>query len=63
MGQQCFVNGLELYRQGAFAEAAECFSRGQADDPVCGVFLARCDHFLLNPPGDDWNQVWISKEK
>jgi adenylate cyclase len=63
VAQQCFDSGLELYRQGAFAEAAECFARGQADDPVCGVFLARCDHFRQNPPGDDWNRVWISKEK
>jgi adenylate cyclase len=62
-GQQCFVNGLELYRQGTFAGAAECFSKGQEDDPVCSVYLARCEHFLQNPPGDDWNRVWISKEK
>jgi adenylate cyclase len=61
--QQCFVRGLELYRQGAFAEAAECFAGGQADDPACEVFLARCAHLLQNPPGDNWDRIWISKEK
>lgn len=61
--QQDFVQGLDLYRQGAFAEAAGFFSRGKAEDPVCSVFLARCEHFMQEPPGNQWNRVWISKEK
>ena len=63
IANRCFDQGMKLYRQGDFTEAAECFAAGQAGDPVCDVFLARCVTFRQNPPGEDWNQIWISKEK
>lgn len=62
-GQKDFIQGLALYRQANFAEAARHFSCGGVDDPVCDVFLARCEHLLENPPGNNWNRVWVSKEK
>ena len=61
--QGCFCQGLELYRQHRFSEAADLFKRGADSDPPCGILLSRCENFLKNPPPSDWNGIWILEEK
>jgi adenylate cyclase len=61
--EECFCRGLELYRRCEFDEAREIFRGGIEGDPLCSIFLARCDHFRENPPSDDWDGVWVALEK
>lgn len=62
-GQQCFAAGLEAYQQRQFAGALDHFRRGAGDDPVCRVFVARCEHFSAHPPPPEWNGVWRATGK
>jgi adenylate cyclase len=59
--EECFTSGLELYLKKDFKKAAEFFDQGKSGDPVCNVFLQRCQYLLDNPPPRDWNGVWISE--
>ena len=43
----------------AFAAGREAFPK----DKVFGLYTDRCDYFLANPPADDWNGVWVLKDK
>jgi len=61
--QEWFVKGSELYRMREFEKAKEYFKKGIEQDHPCRVFLARCTHFLKNPPPPDWDGVWVSEEK
>ncbi|MDY7036531.1 MAG: adenylate/guanylate cyclase domain-containing protein, partial [Thermodesulfobacteriota bacterium] len=61
--EQCFFQGLKLYQRREFDEAARFFTRGKEGDPLCHVFLERCQYFKNHPPQPDWNGVWISLEK
>lgn len=61
-----FAAGLTAYRAGAFSEAkvrfAECLSRAPKDGPSA-TFLARCEHFLVEPPEAPWDGVWKMTSK
>lgn len=62
-GRQCFAAGLAAYQRRQFAQALEMFRRGAATDPVCRVFVTRCEHFLDHAPPADWNGVWRATGK
>ena len=59
----CFEAGWEAYQRRSFVEAIEGFRAGADEDPVCRVFVARCEHFAAHPPPDDWNGVWKATGK
>ena len=42
---------------GELAEALEAFLRSHPDDALAELYLERAEHFVKEPPGDDWNGV------
>ena len=61
--EECFCNGFEYYRKAEFDQAEKCFKLGLDGDPLCRVFLKRCQYFRENPPDEDWDGVWVAFEK
>lgn len=61
-----FSYGLEAYRKGEFAEAEQSFNQAQRLHPkdLCTqMYLERCAHLKIDPPGPEWDGVWIMKSK
>ncbi len=61
--QRCFVEGFDAYQSRQFDRALELFQSGARTDAPCRVFAERCEHFLLNPPADDWDGVFHATTK
>ena len=32
-------------------------------DKAAKMYIERCDHFISNPPGADWDGVWVMESK
>jgi adenylate cyclase len=32
-------------------------------DRLAEMYVSRCQHFIDNPPDDDWNGVWVMTTK
>ncbi len=63
---QIFRLAMDQYRGRRFKEAMSAFSdaiRLHADDKVSGMYLERCEHYLREPPPQDWNGAWTLTEK
>jgi len=63
---QLFKEGRELYKFLKFKEAKQFFSKAlkvHKDDGPSKVYLARCNHYIQNPPPADWDGVFIMKTK
>ncbi|GER92397.1 adenylate/guanylate cyclase domain-containing protein [hot springs metagenome] len=60
-----FEGALQLYRKQQFKEAREVFEMLEAEysDKTAGVFAERCAEFINNPPGDNWEGVYVAKIK
>lgn len=61
-----FSYGLDAYRKGEFGEAEQSFSEAQRLHPkdLCTqMYLERCAYLKANPPGPEWNGVWVMKSK
>ena len=61
--QQYFFQGIEAYREKDFAAASDFFGRGAESDPLCRVFLARCQTLMEYPPNPDWDGVWALERR
>ncbi|MFO7559800.1 MAG: GAF domain-containing protein [Desulfobacterales bacterium] len=61
--QKYFCEGRDLYNQRAFRKARKLFEKGVNEDPLCRVFLDRCNYFLGSPPPSDWDGVWVLPER
>jgi adenylate cyclase len=61
-----FKHGLERYRDAQWKDAIKAFEealRLNSDDAVSRVYLRRCQALLENPPGDDWQGIWVLDSK
>ena len=61
-----YEKGIDLYRAGEFAPAAECFTqvlRDVPDDWLAADYLDDCCEFLVKPPPPGWNAVNVEKTK
>ena len=66
-----FEKGLDYYFNQDWENALTYFQRSrQLEDKFTGrntnpseVFIKRCDHFLLDPPNNDWDRVWRMTSK
>lgn len=57
-----FTDALGDYRAQAWDRALEQFTALEGD-PAAGVFADRCRHLKDEPPGADWDGVWVMKTK
>ena len=61
-----YGDGVRLYRERKFAEAAvefqECL-RKQPDDYLSSMYLKRCQALIENPPDDSWDGVFVMTKK
>jgi adenylate cyclase len=61
-----FKSGLVKYRQQKWNDAKGEFGEVLAlndHDKAAKMYIERCDHFLANPPGADWDGVWVMESK
>ena len=61
-----FRRGLAAYRQrdwGRGADALEAALALSPHDAPSRIYRDRCVHFAANPPENDWDGVWVLKEK
>jgi len=61
-----YDEGLALYRGRKFAEAADIFAeclREVPDDYLSQLYLNRCRELIANPPGPEWDTVFVMKSK
>jgi len=63
---ELFSEGRKHYKLMKFKEARKAFARALKLDPEDGpskVYLARCKHYIQNPPPEDWDGVFVMKTK
>jgi adenylate cyclase len=63
-----YTQAMALYHRQQFDAAAELFAeaaraRGDVSDPPSLVFIERCHELSLEPPGADWDRVYVMKHK
>jgi PAS domain S-box-containing protein len=61
-----YNKGREYYRNRQFARAVGEFAQVVEIDKAnkaAKLHLERCQHFIQNPPAEDWNGVWVLTEK
>ena len=61
-----FRDGLTKYRQQEWTDAMRLFEKvltlNQADKPAA-LYIERSRYFIENPPGKDWNGIWVMDSK
>jgi adenylate cyclase len=58
--------GITLYRQQRWHEAIDAFEsalRLNRKDELCKLYVCRCHYFIENPPGENWDGVWVMTTK
>ncbi len=60
-----FEDALRMYRTQDFAAARQMFDdiASGCDDGVSRLYSNRCSEYLAEPPGGDWDGVFISRSK
>ncbi len=61
-----FIKAYDLYLSKKFIEAKELFKQiivQSGSDPVCEVYIERCDEYASEPPPLDWDGVYVMKTK
>ena len=63
---ELYQEGLKLYRSRSWDEAIAYMNQAYQLDPTCHVaevYAQRAALYQLNPPGDDWNGVFVMTSK
>jgi len=63
---QYFSEGRKSYKLMDFESAGKSFEQALRIDPEDGpskVYLARCRHYVENPPPEDWDGVFVMTTK
>ncbi len=63
---QAFQYGLKAYREGQFDQALRAFGEANTQHPgdfATKMYIDRCRHLIADPPGQDWDGVWVMKSK
>ncbi|MEB3229433.1 MAG: adenylate/guanylate cyclase domain-containing protein [Leptolyngbyaceae bacterium] len=64
---ELYRDGRKCYLERKFSKAMSKFGEILEDidnhDKAAQIQLSRCQHWLQNPPDDDWDGVWSLKEK
>lgn len=61
---QDFEEAIALYQKKLFQEAFDMFSKlSELWDPPSKTYKKRCEMYLVNPPSEDWDGIWVLDEK
>ncbi len=63
---QCYKTGLSHYRKQEWDKALAALGEAVAmnpEDKLSQLYMERATWMKANPPGDDWNGVWVLKSK
>jgi adenylate cyclase len=64
---KAYAEGLERYRARDWRAALEKFKEAMQaapqPDPPSALFMARCEEYLLSPPPEDWEGVYVYTKK
>ncbi len=61
-----FKDGIKKYRNSEWDNAIEAFTKVldlNNDDKLAQIYIDRCHHFKQQPPGEDWDGVWLMTSK
>jgi adenylate cyclase len=61
-----FNEGFEFYHQHKFQQAMDSFTKSlnvKPDDECSKLYIERCNDYLLEPPGQQWDGVYTMKTK
>ena len=60
-----YSKALALYRNQKFAEAIIIFNEcsDEYSDKASEVFIERCEYFTVNKPSENWDGVFVLKNK
>ena len=61
-----YNEGLSLYKNRQWQKAMEKFKKAadiKPDDGPSKLYIERCDHFMKNPPPEDWDGVFTMTTK
>ncbi|RTL51385.1 MAG: GAF domain-containing protein [Rhodocyclaceae bacterium] len=61
-----FKSGLHYYRQQRWEDAIGTFQevlKLNPEDKAAKMYVERCDYLRTNPPGNDWDGVWVMESK
>ena len=61
-----FNEGVKVYRKQEWDRAAGYFGKAleaNPDDKLSRTYIERCELMKANPPGDDWDGVWVMTSK
>ena len=66
-----YHEAVELYRNQEWKKAIDAFKTSdELEDMFPGrktnpsrIYIPRCEHYLENPPGDDWDGSWALTKK
>ena len=61
-----FAEGRKHYKLMEFEKAKGCFAEAlqvDAKDGPSKVYFERCQHYMDNPPPEDWDGVFVMKTK
>ncbi len=63
---EIFAAARAAYRERDWSRAKAAFEEALAlrtDDTVSRLYVERCHHFMAEPPADDWDGVFVMREK
>jgi len=63
---ELFSEGRKCYKLMDFKAARDFFGKALRIEPEDGpskVYFARCNHYIENPPPEDWDGVFVMKTK
>jgi adenylate cyclase len=63
---EAFAAGFAQYRLAEWTKAQGFFEtalKANPNDRVSKIYVERCQHYLANPPGPEWDGVWTMTEK
>ena len=61
-----FNEGINLYRNREFQKALNIFKKTYSllkNDVPSSLYIDRCNELIKNPPGENWDGVYIAKTK
>ena len=66
-----YHEALDLYKSQEWSKAIEAFKASDELEEMFGgrktnpsrIYIPRCEHYLENPPGEDWDGVWTLTSK